>query len=106
MIKYHDQKQFGEERVAFSLQLLGHSASPREVKAGTKGRNLETRTEAEAMEEYYLLVCSICLPIHYRTICPKVVPFTVGWALSHQSSMKKIPHRLAYRQFDGAIFLN
>lgn len=78
------------------------------ITEGSQGRNPETRTEAETMEEHYLLACSlacsICLPIHSRTICPRVTPFSVDWALSHQLLMKKIPHRFASRQSDGVIF--
>lgn len=39
--------------------------------------------------------------------CPRVAPFTMAWALLHQSFIKKLFHRLAHRQSDsdGGIFL-
>lgn len=52
-IKHHDHKQLGEEMSSCSLHLIVHQE-------GTQGRNLETRTEAEVMEDYFLQV--YCLP--------------------------------------------
>lgn len=49
IIDPHDQKLLGKERVYLSLQL------------SAQGRNLEIDTEAEAMEECCLLVCSFWL---------------------------------------------
>lgn len=43
VIKHQNQKQLGEEKAYFILQLI------RDVRAQTQGRNLETGTEAEAM---------------------------------------------------------
>jgi hypothetical protein len=60
VIKHHDRKQRVEERVYFTIQAI-YSPSPRE---GTQGRNLESRADAEAMEDaaswlapYGLLSC-------------------------------------------------
>jgi hypothetical protein len=53
MIKYHDQKQFGEEFISFFfLQFSGHTSSLREVRIGIQGRNLEARTESETMVKF------------------------------------------------------
>lgn len=52
VIKLHNQKHFGEERVYFSSVLSGHRPSLREVRARSQGRNLEAETKAEAMEEH------------------------------------------------------
>ena len=50
MIKYHDQKQLGEESVylvyIFQPQLVIEGSQHK-----NKGRNLEADTEAEAMKE-------------------------------------------------------
>lgn len=43
MAKYHDQKQLGEARVYFILQLF--------IVKGNLGRNLEAGTESETMKE-------------------------------------------------------
>lgn len=43
--------------MAFRLQFISG-----EAKVETQGRNSETGTEAEANEEFYLLVCSSQLP--------------------------------------------
>ena len=45
------------------FQLIAHTPSLREVRAGT---------EAAAMEEYYLLACSTYLLKQLRVVCPKV----------------------------------
>ena len=37
-------------RIYFGLQLLGHMPPQKEVRAESKGRDLETGTEAEAVE--------------------------------------------------------
>lgn len=39
VLKHHDLKHIGKERVYLGLQLWCHTPSPREVKAGTYGRN-------------------------------------------------------------------
>lgn len=41
VIKLHNQKHLGEERVYFSSVLSGHRPSLREVRARSQGRNLE-----------------------------------------------------------------
>lgn len=48
-IKHHDHEQLGEEMGSWILQFIVHQE-------GTQGRNLETRTEAEVMEDYFLQV--------------------------------------------------
>lgn len=37
---------------------ITHAPSLRDISARTQGRNLKTRTEAEAIEECFLLACS------------------------------------------------
>ena len=58
MIKHHGQKQCGEKRIYYTLQLSGHTPSPREASAGTQGRNLDAETEAEAKGGCCLQACS------------------------------------------------
>ena len=39
------------------------------------------------------MTCSVCFPIYHSTSCPGEPPLIMGWALSHQSFIKKMPHR-------------
>lgn len=49
MVKYH-RKKFGWKGF-----ISAHSCTSQFIAEGTQGRNLETETEAEAMEGHYLL---------------------------------------------------
>lgn len=63
-----------------------------EIRAGTQGRDPEAGTEAEATEnavDWLALHGSLSL-IEASTTCPGVKASTVGWALPHQSLIKKI----------------
>lgn len=51
------------------------------------------------------MVCSTYFLTQFRATCPGVAPLTVAWFLPHQSSIKKTPHRLAYKD-NLMIFLN
>ena len=93
---YNDDKmQIGEERVCFTLQFhitVHHwGKSEQELKAET--------WRQELMEECCLLACSAWL---LRTTPPQ-------WAgpslVSHQSSVKKLHHRLAHRPMQQGHFL-
>lgn len=53
------------------------------------GRNLSTRTEAEAMEESYLLLYLANFLIQWRAMCLEVAPHTIGWAIPHKTFIKK-----------------
>jgi hypothetical protein len=44
----------------------------------------------------FLMACSACFLIEPRTTCPGMAPPTMGWALPHQSLIKKMPYRLAH----------
>ena len=50
MMKHHDQKQHGEERV-----YLAYASTSLFIIEGSQDRNLEAGADAEAMEEYCLL---------------------------------------------------
>lgn len=75
VIKHQKQKQLGAESIYFMAALRLYS-SPKEVRAGAQGRNLETGTDAETMDAAYWL-----LPLPYsayflippRTRSPRVV---------------------------------
>lgn len=59
VIKFHDQKKTWGGKSLFYLSLLDNSPLLWEVRAETQaGKNLEAGTEAEAMAELCLLVCS------------------------------------------------
>lgn len=63
MKKHYDQKQFGKERVSFSLQVPHHTSSPKEVRAGAQtGWEMEAETDAEATEtlHFFAKACSAC----------------------------------------------
>ena len=60
LIKYHEQKQLGEERFILPLWLQS-------VIRRSQGRNLEAGSEAEAVGKHYLLVCPVSFLIQYRT---------------------------------------
>lgn len=52
-MKTHNQKQLGEKRMYFILQVSSHNPSLRDVKA-----ELKLRIEAELTEEHCQLACS------------------------------------------------
>ncbi|CAO2609842.1 hypothetical protein LEMLEM_LOCUS14387 [Lemmus lemmus] len=56
-IKHHDQKQLGEERVYFTVQLSGQTPLLREFRARTQDRNPEAGANAEAWRNtaYWLM---------------------------------------------------
>lgn len=49
-------KQYGDQMLYFILELPVHYEK---ASIENSGRNLEVETEAEAIEELYLLVCSV-----------------------------------------------
>ena len=61
VIKIHDQKQLGKERVYFSLQFSNYTPSLREVRTGPQSKNLVVRTEGKTSEKCCLLACSLWL---------------------------------------------
>lgn len=79
--RHHDQKQLEEDRVYFCLLLQF-------IMRGSWGRN-SMQEHAEAMEESCLLACSLWL-------AQPVFLYTRGWALQHQSLIKKMSHKVAY----------
>ena len=75
IVKYHDQKQRGEERVD------SYTFASKSTTEESPGRKLEARTKAEAIEESMLLVtcCFPCFLIELTTItCSVGAPPTAG----------------------------
>lgn len=72
----------------------------KEARPGTQNsKNLRAGANEETMEGC-LLACSLCLvqPAYStQDYQPTRDPTTAIWALSHQSLIKKIPYRLAYK---------
>jgi K+-transporting ATPase A subunit len=64
----HYGQSLGRGMVYFILLFLHLSG----LIVGSQGRNLEAKTEAEAMRKCFFLVCSSCFLIHFRTTCPGV----------------------------------
>ena len=68
VMKHHDQKQLGEERVYFTHH--SYNSPTKAVRVEThKGRNLEAGADAEAMEGCCLLPCFpwLAQPAFHRT---------------------------------------
>ena len=74
MIKHHDPKQLGEERVYFALEASGHSRHHR-----------ESRRWSRSHGGCCLLTCTSWLPqpasLGPRTTYPETAPILVSWAL-------------------------
>lgn len=75
MMKYHDQKQVGEESVSFLWLTLSHcSLSSKKIRVGTQaGRNLKVGADAESTEGCYLLLlaCSSWHPCRNQDYQPR-----------------------------------
>lgn len=69
-----------------------------------QGRNLKAGVGAEGLEGCCLMACSARLLVEPRTMSPRVSAPTVGWALPHQSLIKKMPYRLAYSPVIRGVF--
>jgi hypothetical protein len=104
-IKHHDQRQLGEERACFSLQLSGRAPSLKELREGTQGRNLEAGTEAEARTLFTCsMACPACFCMESRTTCPRVVPPTMGWIPHINHQLRKCTMGLRTDQSSTGIF--
>jgi hypothetical protein len=98
VIKHHDQKH-GEGKVY--LPHISASYSSSKEQAGTQSINPEA--EAEVREEHCLLACYQWFA-QLTSLYISGLPAQVDWDLSHQPSVKKIRHSVAYRQSDRGIF--
>lgn len=89
------QKHLGEKR--FYLAYTFISLSIIERSQDMNSRQEPIVTEAKTMEEcccLFLITCSVCL-LKLKSTCLRVASPTLGWTLSHQSLIKKMPHKLA-----------
>lgn len=59
MIKHHDQRQLGDERVYFTYTSIKFITEGNQGKHSKQGRNYKARVDAEAREECCLLVHSL-----------------------------------------------
>lgn len=82
-----DPKELREERV---LSEITYSSSLSDA-ASTQSRNLEVGIGIGQGECYSLAVSIAYLAMQPRTTCPGMAPPKVGWALPHQSFIKKCP---------------
>ena len=89
VIKHHDQSNWEMKGL---IWLLLRRKSGQELK---QGRNLEAGADAETMEgaAYWLvpMACSAYILIEPRTASPGMAQCTMGWALPHQSLIKRMP---------------
>lgn len=80
--------------------LKAYSPSLEDVQAGTQGKSPETGTKAEALEEH----CWFAWPAFLEhSEAPAQGCTTLSVLDPPPLIIKKVPHRLAYRQFDGGI---
>ena len=94
----HDQRQFRIGN-AFSFNLPSYISQWRQVRAGTQSKKVERGTEAESMEECYLLALFILLSHIIWVYLPRVTLRKVYWALPHELSIKKISQKHAHKQY-------
>ena len=115
-VKYHDQKQLGEERV-YLAYMSWINCPLTDDKAGTQSQLGTWRQEQmqkpwrsvlgtwrqEQMQKpwrsvaYWVILHSLLSLFSYRTQDHKsMAPPTMGWALSHQSWIKKMSCRFAH----------
>jgi hypothetical protein len=109
-MKHRDQKQVGEERVYWA-----YISTSRSITEGSQDRNWSrARTSRQDLTQRlqsgpdsWLVSHDLLslLFIELRITCPVVAPLTMGWALSHQPLVSKIPYRFAYSAYTyGGIF--
>ena len=79
--KHRDQKQREKERVHFRLQSIMKGSQDRNLR-----RELKQRSWKNGLLPMTFLVDFLKPP---TTTCAGVAPPTVGWSLSHKSSVKK-----------------
>ena len=102
VMKHHDQKQAGEERVYFHLAYtiisLEEVGTGTQNRAGTWRQDLIQRPWRGAA--YWLALplhpaCSDCYLIELRTTSPGMIPPKMGLAFPHQSLIKTILYEFA-----------
>lgn len=104
VIKIHDQKQLGKERVYFSLQFSNYTPSLREVRTGPQSKNLVVRTEGKTSEKCCLLACSLWLAQPAFLYTQKWYRPQWGGALPTSITKKISPTDLPMEESYGDIF--
>lgn len=85
----------------FSLFIANGPLSGK-FRAGMQCRNLKQGPERNA--PCRLAPHGLLGLLSYATTCPVVAPGSIGQGLSHQSLGRKMPYRLASRQYDGGLY--
>lgn len=109
MIKHHDQRQLGDERVYFTYTSIKFITEGNQGKHSKQGRNYKARVDAEAREECCLLVHSLWFArlavfffdllsyIHQNHQCQQSGTTHNGLGFPYHSLIKKMTHRFTYR---------
>jgi hypothetical protein len=77
---------------------IWHTLPYQSIIKENQGRNLDTRADVDLEgDTSWFAPQGLLSLLSYRTQDhqPRVVPSTVGWSLSHQSLIKKMPYGLA-----------
>ena len=65
--KTKQKTRVGKSSFHFTLHILGHTLSLREVKTGILSKKMEAGADAETTEQYCLQACSACSLTQLRT---------------------------------------
>jgi len=106
VMKHHDQKQIGEERVCLVytsiLPSITEGSQDRNPnKAGTWRQELRQRPWRVLLTGLLSMACWIWCLIESKTTSPGMEPSTISWALPHRSLIKK----MSLSSSHGNIFL-
>ena len=104
---YYDERPDRKQIGRICLTLLHYCSPSREVRIGGTHTGLDPGCRGHRgvlFTGLFLMASSDCLIIVARTTSPGVAPLTMGWALSNQSLIKKIPYKLCRAQCQGGIF--
>lgn len=110
VIKQHNHKQLGEEKVSFAYTSTSHSIIKGRQNTGIGqqpgGRDWSRSHGGMLLSTLLLVTCSACM--QPNIICLGMAPCRVGWAFPHQSLnvIKKMSHMLALKPIWWGHFLN
>ena len=101
MMKHHDQKQVGWkgfilDYMSTLLFIIKGSQDGNLKRAGTWRWEQTWGHGGGPLTALFLIACSSCFLIEFRTTSLNIVPSTVGRALPYWSLIKKMSYRLAY----------
>lgn len=98
LMKYYDQKQLGEERVWLTFWITVHWGEPRQgLKPSETGIWRQELIQRPKIAATYWLVSHGLFRFFIKSgaISPDMAPSKTGWALPHQSLVKKMLWSLA-----------